>query len=231
MQKITAIAVDDEPIALQVIKDHASKTPFLELKTTFFSATEALAYLQKDPVEVIFLDIHMPDLSGIDLAQILNPDTKVIFTTAYSEYAVKGFEIAAVDYLLKPIGFNRFLDACVKLQDRLQEKTGVKGAEEYLFVKDGYDYVRIDPSKLLYVESDDNYVTFYEDSKRAIVRMTLTETLENLPADKFMRVHKSYIISLAKIEKIERNSLTIAGRKIPLSIKYRESLIDRVNKI
>lgn len=230
MEKISAIAVDDEPIALKVIKDHAAKIPILDLRSTFVSTLQALAYLQDNPTDLIFLDIHMPDLSGIELAQILPRDMKVIFTTAYSKYAVKGFEVAAIDYLLKPISFKRFLNACTRVQNRLGEKTDVKEIEKYLFVKDGYDFVRIDLSKLLYVQSDNNYVTFRENSKQVVARMTLTDTFEKLPEDKFVRVHKSFVVAINKIEKVERHQLIIQNKRIPISGTYKNNLLNRLNK-
>jgi DNA-binding LytR/AlgR family response regulator len=228
---IRAIAIDDEPIALEVIKTHAANIPFLALKGCFVSAAEALAYVQKEPVEVIFLDIHMPDISGVELARIIHPQTKIIFTTAYAQYAVTGFELAAVDYLLKPISYKRFLQACTKIKGQLHEQIPVSGLgviDQYLFVKDGYDYVRVNLSELLYIEADDNYLSFYETQKRTLTRMKMVEALDKLPGDKFVRVHKSFIVALAKIEKIERHQLSLAGRKIPLSDTYREHLLQKL---
>jgi DNA-binding LytR/AlgR family response regulator len=230
MENIKAIAIDDEPIALQVMQTHAANIPFLSLQACFESAAEALAYLQKEPVEVIFLDIQMPDISGVELAQILNPQAKIIFTTAYAQYAVTGFELSAVDYLLKPISYKRFLQACIKIKGQINEQTSPLAGltEDFLFVKDGYNYVRVHLSELLYIEAEDNYLSFYEVGKRTLTRMKIGEALEKLPKDKFVRVHKSFIVALSKIEKIERHQLSLAARKIPISSNYREQLLQKL---
>jgi len=221
--KITCIAVDDEPIALEVIRNHAAKVPFLVLKDVFTSAVTALAYLEHEPVDVVFLDINMPDLSGLEFAQALRQRSKIIFTTAYPEFAVKGFDLSATDYLLKPIGFARFLEACTKAQQHPGTKH--EATDSYLFVKDGYEWIRIDISEILFIAADDNYLTFHADGKKTIARMTLTAVLDKLPGKRFIRVHKSYIIALAKAEKIESHQVLMAGHKIPVSARYRDALL------
>jgi two-component system, LytTR family, response regulator len=220
---IHSIAVDDEPIALEVISNHAAKVHFLNLKATFTSAVAALAYLEREPADVVFLDINMPDLSGLDFAQALKQRSKIIFTTAYPEFAVKGFDLCAIDYLLKPIGFARFLEACSKAQQHAGTKH--KTAENCLFVKDGYDWIRIVIDEILFIEADDNYLTFYTASKKTIARMTLTALLEKLSDPRFIRVHKSYVVSLRQAEKIEPHQVLIAGHKIPVSSSYRVALL------
>jgi two-component system LytT family response regulator len=224
-QKITGIAVDDEPIALEIIRKHAEKIPFLELKAVFSSATAALAYLQHEPTNVVFLDINMPDLSGLEFAQAMRQKTNIIFTTAHPEFALKGFDLSATDYLLKPIAFARFMEACIKVQQNAQINNDASGNENYLFVKDGYDWVRININDILFVKADDNYVTFYETDKKTIVRMTLAAALDKLSDKRFIRVHKSYVISLPKVEKIESNQVLISGHRIPISTSYRDMLI------
>lgn len=221
--KINSIVVDDEPIALEVIRNHAAKVPFLNLKAAFTSAVAALAYLEHEPADVVFLDINMPDLSGLDFALALKQRSKIIFTTAYPEFAVKGFELSATDYLLKPISFARFLEACTKAQQ--QAGTKQEATEDHLFVKDGYDWIRIDINDILFIEADDNYLTFYAAGKKTIARMTLTAVLDKLSDKRFIRVHKSYIVSLAKAEKIEPHQVLIAGNKIPVSTRYRDALL------
>lgn len=226
------IAIDDEPIALDIISAHAKKVPFIELTTTFLSSTEAFAYIQKESVDVIFLDISMPDLSGIEFAAMVKHPIQIIFTTAYPEHALKGFELAATDYLLKPINFNRFFQACELAQSRMQLPSDQKGSEqkESLFVKDGYDWVSVKLSDLLYIKGEDNYVSLFESTKRTLTRMTLTELHHKLPKDKFLRVHKSYIIALSKIERIEKHQIIIGGVKIPLSKGYRDLVLQIANK-
>ena len=222
---LRCIAIDDEPIALNVIEAHAGKVPFLDLRRTFVNAIEALAFLKKEPVDLIFLDINMPDLTGLDFAQVVGNKSLIIFTTAYPDYALQGFELSALDYLLKPIAFGRFMQAANKAYERLSD--GAK-TSPYVFVKDGYDWVRINLDELHYVESDGNYLTFQETGKKTLTRMTISEATEMLPKDQFMRVHKSYIIALDRIEKIERHQLTIGKTQVPLSGNYRDELLERV---
>lgn len=222
---LRCIAVDDEPIALDIIKAHAGKVPFLELKRTFVNAFEALTFLKTETVDLIFLDINMPDLTGLDFAQVIGSKSLVIFTTAYPEYALQGFELSALDYLLKPIAFGRFMQAANKAYERL---SGDSKKSPFVFVKDGYDWVRINLDELQYVESEGNYLTFQETGKKALTRMTISEAIEMLPPDQFMRVHKSYIVAVDRIEKIERHQLTIGKVLVPLSGNYRDVLLNRV---
>lgn len=231
---LTAIAIDDEPIALDVIRFHANKVPFLNLKQTFVNAIEALSYLRTEPVELVFLDVNMPDLTGLDVARLLPPATMIIFSTAYAEHAVKGFELNAVDYLVKPVDFGRFLQACNRANERRpgspdrDPDRSPTDRSPVLFVKDGYDYVRIALDDLLYIESEGNYLTFYESGKKVVTRMTVAEAMTQLPGPGFMRIHKSYIVSLAHIDKIERHQVTVGKTQIPLAGTYRDELLERV---
>jgi len=229
---LRCIAIDDEPIALDVIKAHASKVPFIELRQTFVNAIEALAFLRSESIDLIFLDINMPDLTGLDFAQVVGDKSLVIFTTAYLEYALQGFELSALDYLLKPIAFGRFVQAANKAYERLSDggKNGVPMRSPFVFVKDGYNWVRINLDELQYVESDGNYLTFQETGNKTLTRMTIGEAVEMLPMEQFMRVHKSYIIALGHIEKIERHQLTIGKMQVPLSGSYRDGLLERVKQ-
>lgn len=225
MNKLTCIAIDDEPMALEVIKNFAAKIPFLDLKATFVSAFEALAFLKTTPVNVVFLDINMPDLTGLDVAPMIGRDTKVVFTTAYAEHALKGFELSALDYLLKPIELGRFVQACNKAIESLSDN---QKRAPYIFVKDGYDWVRVSLDELLYVESEGNYLTFYETNKKTVTRMTIAEAVQQLPAADFRRVHKSYMVALDKIEKIERHQLSIGKVQIPLAGSYKDEFLERL---
>lgn len=231
MTTIHCILIDDEPMGLSVLQAHASKVPYLNVLATFASATEALTYLQTQPVDLLFLDIQMPDLSGLEMARLLNASLPIIFTTAYRQYAVDGFELAAIDYLLKPISFSRFLQACHRAADRIANLTSRKPvANDYLFVKTGYDWARIDLASLLFIEADDNYLTFHEPDRRTLTRMKLSEAMDKLPAEQFVRIHKSYVISLAKIDKIERHQVILAGRRLPLSTTFRQELLGRFSQ-
>lgn len=218
---VSCIAIDDEPAALTIIEEYAALIPFLTLKKTFVSAKEALAFLKKERVDCVFLDIKMPDLLGTDFARILQGQTQVIFTTAYPEFAVQGFDVQALDYLLKPIEFNRFLQAANRVYTPLSQR--VEG-QSYIFVKEGYDWVRVPLSEIQYVQSDTNLLFIYERSRRVITRMTVTELLRILPTERFLRVHKSYIVAIDAILKIERHQLVLPKITIPIGESYRESV-------
>ncbi len=225
---LKAIAIDDEPMALEVIKAHAQKVTFLDLQETFVSAMEALDFLKKNSTDLVFLDINMPDITGLDFSQLLPQNTAVIFTTAYSQYAVDAFNINALDYLLKPIDFSRFMKACQKAYENINQETP---KVPYLFVKDGYDLVRISIENLLFVESEGNYLTFKESDKKTVTRMTMTEAIEMLPKTDFFRVHKSFMINLRHVKKIERHQVWVGAEAVPIAANYREDLMEVLKKI
>ena len=226
---IKAIAIDDEPMALEVIKAHAKKVSFLDLKETFVSAMEALDYLKKNPVDLVFLDINMPDITGLDFSQLLPPSSGVIFTTAYSQYAADAFNLNAIDYLVKPFDFTRFMKACQKAFESFNKE---ETETPYLFVKDGYDLVRIILADLLFVQSEGNYLTFKEKDKKTVTRMTMTEAIELLPTKHFMRIHKSYIVNLNHIQKIERHQVSVADKEfVPIAANYHADLMEALKQI
>lgn len=218
-----AIAIDDEPIALDIIKSHASKVPFLELKAVFTDAFKALEYLQKEPVDLLFLDIKMPDISGIDFFNSLSKKPLLIFTTAYSEHAVTSFEMDAVDYLLKPFSLSRFLKGCNKAFELYNLRNGTEPAD-HLFIKTGFDQVKVMYDEILYLEATGNYVTFVLRDKNILSRSTFIEAINLLPSDKFIRVHRSFLISINKIDKVERQQVTIHKTVIPVSEAYSDHL-------
>jgi DNA-binding LytR/AlgR family response regulator len=224
---LSAIAIDDESMALEVIKSHASKVPFLELRDTFTDAIQALEYLKSNPVQVIFLDINMPDISGIDVAALLPKETLVIFTTAYSDYAVKGFELDALDYLLKPFNLSRFLKACQKAQEwfELQPKDELN----YLFIKTGDGQVRVDFEDLLFCEATGNYVSFQLREEKHLSRMTFAEVEKLLPSF-FVRTHRSFLGNSNLISKVERHQLHIGGRVVPISSTFLDQVMERIGK-
>lgn len=225
---LKAIAIDDEPMALEVIKAHSKKVTFLDLQETFVSAMEALDFLKKNPCDLVFLDINMPDITGLDFSQLLPKNTSVIFTTAYSQYAVDAFNINALDYLLKPIDFSRFMKACQKTYEKINEEAP---KIPYLFVKDGYDLVRVSIENLLFVESEGNYLTFKESDKKTVTRMTMTEAIEMLPKSEFFRVHKSFVINLNHVKKIERHQVWVDTEAVPIAANYRDELMEVLKKI
>lgn len=222
---IKAIAIDDEPVALSILAQHAAKIPFIQLAQTFVSAAEALIHIKQQEVDLVFLDIQMPDITGIEFAALTGKDVQIIFTTAYPEFALKGFELAAVDYLLKPINFSRFLTACQRVYDRFENQNNNK---EYLFVKDGYEWVRVDFKDLLVAEADSNYITLYKTTGKTITRTTLAELEEKLPAANFVRINKSVIVAVDKIMKIDKNFVVINNREIRISDNYREAFFKRI---
>lgn len=220
-----AIAIDDEPIALDIVKSHAAKVPFMELKAVFTDAFKALDYLQKETVDLIFLDIKMPDISGIEFVNCLNKKPMVIFTTAYSEHAVMSFELDAVDYLLKPFALTRFVKACNKANELflLRNKDQVP---DYLFLKTGYEQVKVWFEDICYLEAAGNYVNFVLKDKRLLSRMTFGEIESQLPENKFMRIHRSYVVAKNHIDKIERHQLYINGIAIPVGESYMQRLVN-----
>lgn len=222
--KIHAIAIDDEPVALNILQNHAENVDFLILENYFTSIGEAKNYLTNNKVDLVFLDINMPDQSGLTVASELKQSTQFIFTTAYTDYAVQGFEIAATDYLLKPINPKRFLLACERA---LKQKND--HLSSYIFVKSGYELIRINLSEILFIKAADNYSVLYLKYEQIITRMPISELLSKLPARNFIRVHKSYIIALDKIERIEGNRLYINQLEIPISKQYKNSLINLLN--
>lgn len=223
---ISAIAIDDESYALEVIKSHASKVPFLELKATFTDAVQGLEYLKSEPVQLVFLDINMPDISGIDLAALLPKETLVVFTTAYSDFAVKGFELDALDYLLKPFNLSRFLKACQKAQEWIDLQP--KNEPAFVFVKTGEGQIRVDFADLLYCEATGNYVSFQLPEQKILTRMTLSEAEKLLPSY-FIRTHRSFLANINRIIKAERHQLHLGGFRVPISSSYLDSVLEKIN--
>ena len=220
---ISAIAIDDESYALEVIKSHASKVPFLDLKATFTNPIQGLEYLKDEGIQFVFLDINMPDISGIDMAALLPKETLVIFTTAYSDYAVKGFELDALDYLLKPFNLSRFLKACQKAQEWFDLQP--KNEPTFMFVKTSEGQVRVDFTDLLYCEAQGNYVTFQLENEKVISRMTLSE-IEKLLPSYFIRTHRSFLANKNQVTKVERHQLHLSGFPVPVSSSYLDQVIE-----
>lgn len=214
---LTAIAIDDEHMALEVIKSHAEKVPFLELVGAFSDAITGFEYHKTQPVDLIFLDINMPDISGIDLAGMLQAETMVVFTTAYSEYAVKGFELNALDYLLKPFSLSRFLQACQKARDWKERQPAA--ANGHVFIKTSEGQIKLHFADLLFCEATGNYVTLYLEGEKIITRMTFKE-LEKLLPFHFVRTHRSFIVNKNRVEKIEKHQVQLGEYTVPVSLSY-----------
>lgn len=224
---INSIAIDDENMALEVIKAHAAKVPFLDLKATFTDAVEGLEYLKSNPIELVFLDINMPDISGVELAALLPKETQVIFTTAYSDYAVQGFELDAIDYLLKPFNLVRFLKACQKAQEWIQLQPGTKQQSFYIKTSDGQ--IKVKFIDLFCCEATGNYVTFHLRNEKLISRITLAEIEKELPSS-FIRTHRSYIINSELVDKAERHQLIIEGQSFPISMSFLDEVMRKFDK-
>lgn len=229
---LKAIAIDDEPIALEVVKSLSSKIAFIKLLNCFTNAFKAIDFLQQEKVDLIFLDIKMPDISGIDFLKSLSNPPIIIFTTAYSEHAVQSFELDAIDYLLKPFSLSRFLKACNKANEQflLRNKTIVQSQElAAIFIKSGYEIIKVEPETILYAESGGNYVQFVLENRKIASRLTMSETEALLPAPDFIRVHRSYIVSKKHIQKMNRKSIWIKQTELPIGAAYL-SAIEKITK-
>lgn len=228
---IRSIAVDDEPKALDVISIHASKAPEIDLVKTFTNPEHALVFLKDNFVDLIFLDINMPLISGLQFVERLQTKPYIIFTTAYSEYAIDSYDFEAVDYLLKPIEFDRFYKAITKVKKLIQLNHIHQDSllSKFIFVKDGYRQIKVCIEDIQFVQSDGNYLHIVTNNEKVMVRMTFQNLLEKLPRKLFFRVHHSYLINFSHIQKIEDNQIFINDLKIPIGIKYKESLINFLN--
>lgn len=216
---MTAIAIDDEPLALEVIKSLASKVPFIILKECFTDAFKAIDYIQQNKTDLLFLDIKMPDISGIELSESLQNPPMIIFTTAYSEHAVEGFELDAVDYLLKPFSMARFLKACSKAHELYLLKNKTEPVN-YIFLKDGYEQVKVMLEDILYIEAAGNYLNIFTTAKKITTRLTINEAIDLLPKNQFERIHRSYIVAKNKVSKFNKQSVFINELELPVGANY-----------
>lgn len=219
---IKAIALDDEPPALSIISSFCTLTDAIELVKTFTRPEEALKYLQNFPIDLLFLDINMPSISGLDFKQQLGAETMVIFTTAYSEFAVEGFNLNAVDYLLKPFTPERFLQAADKAKTYYQLlHQNAYARPNYISVRVDYALVKVPLADILFIEGLNDYLKIHlQGHKPLVCRMTMKVMLEKLPQSEFVRVHRSYIVPLAKIEAIRNKTILINNEEIPLGSSY-----------
>ncbi len=237
---MNCVILDDEPAAIDVLKFHLSSIPFVVLKKTFRDPLDALEYLQKHTVDLVFLDINMPKLSGISFPKFLQNPPHIIFTTAYSEYALESYELKAVDYLLKPIEFNRLLQAVMKAQQLLEKnsriiapssETSPNSSEQTIFIKSGSEFHQLFIQNIKYIESDGNYVTFYTDKGPVLARYKISEVLEILPKEYFIRIHRSYIVALKHIETVKKHCVVIDAKEIPISSHYKETFLTIIDDI
>jgi len=215
MHKLKCIVVDDEELARGLIKTYIDKMEYLECVATFESPLEALTLLKSSKIDLLFLDIQMPDIKGTEFAELIDTaETRIIFTTAYSEYALKGFELNALDYLVKPITFKRFLSAVEKFpQNEI-------ATENYLVIKSGYDLHKVLLVDIVYIESDSEYVNYYfENGKKIMANQSLSKLATSLP-DYFLRVHRSYIVNKHKVTGLKGRDLLLSNKQIPVSDSY-----------
>jgi DNA-binding LytR/AlgR family response regulator len=221
---ITAVAIDDEPLALKVIAHFCGQVNFINLLKTFTKTDEALDYLGRNKVDLLFLDIQMPGRTGLDLYKIAGPDIMVIFTTAHSQYAVEGFNVNAVDYLLKPFAFERFLAAAEKAAKEKKSRA-INPGQGYLTVRADYKQYRIDYVDILLIEGLDDYIRIHIKGKSPITaRISMKNILEKLPQEEFLRVHRSYIVPLSKVKSLYNKTLQIEDFVIPVGDTYKENV-------
>lgn len=233
--RLNCVIVDDEPLAIKLMKSFVERTPFLDLKGTFLNPMDALAFID-ETINLVFMDINMPGITGLELSKLIRPQTKIIFTTAYKEYAFESYEVQAIDYLLKPISYPKFLSAVTRAKGYFEQIEAAKGASassaaaaqadgsvdpnaEYIFVKCEYKQVRVDLDQILFISGLKDYVRIHlKNQPRPLIALTTMKGIEEkLPVNRFCRVHRSYIVAMDKIESVERNVITIAGEAIPVS--------------
>lgn len=226
---IRAIAIDDEPKALTIIQSHAAKVSFLTLEKSFTDPFQGIEYINDHVPDLVFLDINMPDISGLQLLKNLTKEPLIIFTTAHSEYAVKSYEVQALDYLLKPFDYARFLLAVTKAKEKLGTSSSANNT--FFFVNTGNQKQRLFYDDIFYIEGEGNYVNYYTEKGKVMVRSTIKKTLALLPNTTFIQIHRSYIVALPWIDKIEDNQVVIGGKKIAIGATYREEFFKIINSI
>ena len=225
---IKAIAIDDEPLALDVITSLAGNLNFIDLKRTFTQGSSAIRYLKQFPVDLLFLDIQMPDTDGIELIKSIDQEIMVIFTTAFSEYAVRGFELNAIDYLLKPIKQKRFEQSCLKALDFYDFKKQKKSKENnFIYVRSQYSLIKIPLSDILFFETMDDYIKIHRTNTKPILTLlSMRKLLQLLPEKKFIRVHRSFAVSIEKIQAVRAKTVIIEDHQLPIGITYEKAFFN-----
>ncbi len=229
--KISCIIIDDEPLARKGLKEYIADVDFLELRGEFETALQAAELVNSGDIQLLFLDIQMPKITGLDFFKSLPHPPPVIFTTAYPQYALEGFEVNALDYLVKPISFERFLKAVLKAREFYEiRETNAGGAADFFFIKADNKLVKIFYDEILYAEALQNYVTIHTKGKKFITYLTFRSVEDYLPASKFIKVHKSYIVAAEKVESIEGNDIRIETHHIPISRNLKDEVMERLLK-
>lgn len=233
MTKINCIIIEDEPLALERTRSYVQRLPYLELQATFENGVEALAFLRTNKTDLVFLDIRMDELSGIQLLEAVKIDSQVIITTAYPEYALKGYELAVTDYLLKPFTFERFLQAVDRAQQNLAktESSSAKNTvtKAFIFVKTEYRLEKLLLNELLYIEGMRDYRRIHTINKRIMTLQTFGDFEQEIPPEIICRVHKSFMVALDKIDSIERDRIKIREALIPISDTYKKAFFERIH--
>jgi two-component system, LytTR family, response regulator LytT len=234
--KITCVAIDDEPLAVKKISAYIQKTPFLELVAECRSAFEAMEIINNRTIQLLFIDINMPGLNGLEFVKSLTDKPFIVFTTAYSEYAVDGFQVDAADYLVKPITYSSFLKAANKVKNLIElnansQKESIRTTTSHLFVRSDYKLIRIELDDIKYIESQHEYIKIHLiNSAPVMTQLSMKAIEEQLPSNRFMRVHRSYIVNLKKVSVIERNRIVFDGKVyIPVSDQYKEKFQDYID--
>ncbi len=230
---IHCIAIDDEPIALDVISNFCKKIPGLELIQCFTQTSAAKRYVQNFPVDLIFMDIEMPDVNGLEFYKSLPQNLMVIFTTAHSQYAIEGFNVDAIDFLLKPIEFERFQQACQKAFKQFDYLHSTSNSSDsFLSIRADYSLIRIPYNEITYCETMNDYVKIHRINNEPVTTLiTLNKLMQKLPEKEFMRIHRSFIVSLSKIEHIRANSISIQDKTIPLGVTYKKDFHHKLNNL
>jgi DNA-binding LytR/AlgR family response regulator len=232
---LTCIIVDDEPPAVRILEKYAAQLPNLECVGTTSKAIEALQLVALHHPDMLFLDIQMPELTGIELSTLLKDKVKIIFTTAYAQFALEGYELNVVDYLLKPVSFDRFIKAVEKVDSQIKSagrKEDPPETDDFFFVKtDGKNrFAKVRLNDIYYLESIKNHVILHTKTDRIVTYNTLKYYEENLPSNQFVKIHKSFLVSLNKIEKTDTNEVWVLGKELPLGDTYKSDFFDKINK-
>jgi DNA-binding LytR/AlgR family response regulator len=229
---IKAIAIDDEPPALKIIQEFCSKTDIIQLQKTFTKPTEALKHLHKFPADLLFLDIQMPSMTGIQFYKSIPQTMMIIFTTAHSQYAIEGFNLNALDYLLKPFTYKRFLQSVNKANEYFKfHHPQDELSEAHFFIRADYSLIKIVINTILYIKGLDDYLKIHlSDDKTIVARMTMKAMLEKLPAKDFIRVHRSFIVPVSKIKSIRKKNISVADIEIPIGLSYEQNLLSLFKK-
>mgnify|MGYP000501219019 CR=1 FL=1 len=233
-KNIRCVIVDDEPMAREILASFVAKTPNLELIKSCKNASEAILLMQEEEIDLFFLDINMPEITGLSLAKIINKKSKIIFTTAYRDYAVDGFNLNVVDYLLKPIPFDRFLQAVQKVitsKVQLKSTTEKENSKDFMFVRADRKMIKINFNEIQYLESLGDYLKIFTKKNTIVTRETMSNLATSLPPEKFMRTHRSFMVSITKITSYTNEFIEVNNKAIPISRSYKESVLQKLAEV